>query len=544
MKYERWGEKVSKHIEQDQANVVRIEEHSESQGQLDKVSHIVSQLRETGIEERVERVQLVFNDELSAIREERSQIEIAREALCAGITEDMETLEQTVEKLQSLMKLSEYGKQQFLRTQRICNRMYLQLNKLLIELSHRESSRTQLGLSQLGREYSLIHAKVNALCDAGWQVEETIENSGAKKLTMPMEERRRRGEKYVDEIVDIYRDNLLDRGATDGDALARKVAELRAHYSAELEKELAGLPNELYADPDCEQIMAQLSSEQNSGLTDQASATNSQERMNLSPDQDNVFVRGQSAVNRSLLSMFPSRRAEMIDSSYVGASAEVVSIINKHIYELRGIRETRPLVDEFGKPLVDEFGERKWEPCHYDPFTQTIAMDERVAEGSGYVMTQHEYSDVFKHEIGHFIDHMLGSASDKPEFTAAMHETINRYIGQGETGRMLLGDMLDDLFSTGACYDRNVTDVLSALFTNDDRVTTRFLNEGIAYFGHCDKYWKATDMYGRSLNKRGKELFANCFAIETDGYRISKDFVERWFPQISEQMRRIISGGA
>ena len=531
MKYERWGEKVSKHSEWDQANVERVEEHSESQDQLDEVSQIVSQLSETGIEKSVERVQFVFDDELSAIKEERSQIEAARMELRAGIAEDMETLEQTVEELQSLLKLENYGKQQFLRTQRTCNKVVVQLNMLLNELNHRESSRTESGISQIVREYALIHAKVNVLCEAGWQVEDTIDNIDAKKLTMPMEERRRRGENYVNEIVDVYRDNLLDRGATDGEALDRKVAELRAHYSAELEKDLAGLPNELYTDPDYEQIMAKLSGEQSREFTDQASATNSQERRNLSPDQDNVFVRAQSAVNRSLLSMFPSRRAEMIDSSYVGASPEVVSVINKHIGGLKGITE------------IKQRGNGEWEGCHYNPQTRTIAMDERKTGDGSYVMTQHEYSDIFKHEIGHFIDHMLGNASDKPEFLWAMRDDTDQFYAPGSAGDMHLKDMLDDLFSTGAGYDRNVTDILSALFYNDKRVCDRFDREGVAYFQHGNEYWQATDGNGHNLNKRGKEIFANGFAIETDGYRISKDFIERWFPRINEQMKRSIAGG-
>lgn len=532
MKYERWGEKVSRHSEWDQANVERVEEHSESQDQLDEVSQIVSQISETGIEKSIERVQAAFDDELSAIREERSQIEVARAELRAGIAEDMETLDQTVEKLQSLLALSEYGKRQFLRTQRICIKVTLQLNKLLNELSHKESSRTEGGISKLGREYSLIHAKVNMLCDAGWQVEDTIDNTDAKKRAMPMAERRRRGENYVKEIVDVYKDNLLDRGAADGEALARKVAELRAHYAAELEKDLAGLPNELYADPDYEQLMANLSSEQSRESTDQASATNSQERMSLSPDQDNVFVRGQSAVSRSLLSMFPSSRAEMIDSSYMGASPEVVRVINKHIGALQGITE------------IKQFRNGEWEVCHYNPKTRTIAMDERKSGDGGYVMTQHEYSDVFKHEVGHFIDDMLGDASGKLEFLGAMREDAYQFHAPGSAGDMHLRDMLDDLFSTGACYDRNVTDILSALFYNDTRVCNRFYREGVAYFQHGNDYWRATTADGRDLNKRGKEIFANCFAIETDGYRISMNFIERWFPRINEQMKRSIAGGA
>ena len=138
----------------------------------------------------------------------------------------------------------------------------------------------------------------------------------------------------------------------------------------------------------------------------------------------------------------------------------------------------------------------------------------------------------------------MRNASDKPEFLEAMSQDTDRFYAPGSAGDMYLRDMLDDLFSTGACYDRNVTDILSALFYNDKRVYDRFFREGVAYFQHGNEYWQETDANGLNLNKRGKEIFANGFAIETDGYRISKNFIERWFPRINEQMRRNIAGGA
>ena len=529
MRYERWSEKVSEHLEWDQANAERVINHSESQDQLDEVAQIVSQLGETGIEQSIERVQRAYDDELSAISEERSQIETARAELHAGITEDMIALEQTTDKLQGLQR-SEYGKQ-FLRTQLRCSKLSLQLLELLAALNHKESGATERGISQLYSQFARVHAKVNMLREAGLQIEDEDGRENAKVKIMPIEERRRRGKQYVSEIVDIYRDNLRDLGAREGDALARIVVELRAHYGAELEKELVGLPNELYTDPNYEQILAELSSEQTREPTEQASVTNSLERELLDPDQDNVFLRGQSALNRSLISMFPSRRAEMIDASYVGAAPEVVGIINKYVGGLKGIAEIK----------LREDGE--WESCHYNPRTRTIAMDERKSGNDGYVMTQHEYSDIFKHEIGHFIDHMLGNASDKPEFLRAMNEDAEKFYDSGGDGDMHLKDMLDDLFSTGACYDRNVTDILSALFCNDERVRWRFNIEGVAFFRHKNDYWQAKDANGRYLNMRGKEIFANWFALETDGHQVSRNFIERWFPQINEQAKGSIAGG-
>lgn len=62
-------------------------------------------------------------------------------------------------------------------------------------------------------------------------------------------EKRQMGERYINRILEVYRDNLLDRGVVSISALDVIMGELLKHYSAELEKDLRGQPNELYTDP-------------------------------------------------------------------------------------------------------------------------------------------------------------------------------------------------------------------------------------------------------------------------------------------------------
>ena len=159
-------------------------------------------------------------------------------------------------------------------------------------------------------------------------------------------------------------------------------------------------------------------------------------------------------------------------------------------------------------------------------------------------MNNAEYADVLKHEMGHFVDHMMGTPSDTAAFLQAMEKECGKYDTSTAIGNLNMEEMLDDLFNTGACFDRNVTDILSALFRNHPIIQARFDKECVtgyvAYYMHNNDYWDACDENGQSYNKRSKEIFANLFAIVTDNYRISVNFVERWFPDINGEMARCL----
>ena len=532
MKYELWHEKADEFTQLRQKSIERAEENAEAKEQLDDIARVVSQLAEESIESRLACIESAFEDERALIEDERNQIEAKRLELRAGITSDIEKLEQTIEVFRCAQQRSEYGKH-LLKLQFVCRKTSLQLMQLLLELD--DTDNVASGNRSIGLEsrFTLIHEKANMLNVAGIHIQENSSDEKPKVLSMSEEERRRRGQAYVDRIIGVYMDNLLDFGATPGKAMAKLRSELKTWYLSELEKELAGKANELYIDPDYNQLLARIRNEEpvcsgkeGKDVKEKASATNSLERQTLSPEEDNVFLRAQSAIDRSLLSMFPPRRAEVIDSGYTKASPNVIRLINRYVGEFRGITNTR----------------NKSDTCHYNPATHTIAMNEQKNAKNNYLMTQHEYVDIFKHEMGHFIDHVLGSVSGRAEYLSAMEDDLKAFSNTYSMGEENLKNMLDDLYSTGDCYDRNVTDIISALFNNKRSILDRFDREGVAFFWHEDDYWDAKDVFGRDLNLRGKEIFANCFAIESDGYRISKNFLERWFPKINERMTEIIKG--
>ena len=65
-----------------------------------------------------------------------------------------------------------------------------------------------------------------------------------------------------------------------------------------------------------------------------------------------------------------------------------------------------------------------------------------------------------------FVDDILGRPSTGNVFRQAFSDVASRYNVDTLEGRRLLNDMLDDAFSTGAAFDRNITDIISALTMN------------------------------------------------------------------------------
>lgn len=157
-------------------------------------------------------------------------------------------------------------------------------------------------------------------------------------------------------------------------------------------------------------------------------------------------------------------------------------------------------------------------------------------------MTDAEYADVIQHELGHFIDDILGRPSTGTVFRQAFSDVASRYNADTLEGIRLLNDMLDDAFSTSAAFDRNVTDIISALTMNHPTVVSRFNDENVAYYRHKDAYWNRRNEDGTNAGMREKDSFANVFAIETGNYRISTNFVERWFPELSIALRQSVEG--
>ena len=261
-----------------------------------------------------------------------------------------------------------------------------------------------------------------------------------------------------------------------------------------------------------------------------ASATNSLDRATNGA----VEVPLMSDLSDSFIAKLPHSRSAAVHTAYAKAPDYIVSAINQHCDKLRCIKDTEYETDCYGHYVLNRYGMRVKESCHYSPMEHHIAMHND--------MTDAEYADVLQHELGHFIDDVLGRPSTGDRFRQAFSDAAARYSTDTLHGRMMLNDMLDDAFSTGAAFDRNITDIISALTHNNPVVVRRFTEEGIAYYRHQNDYWDRQLRDGTNAGMREKDSFANIFAIETGSYRISTNFAERWFPQLSKALRDSIGG--
>lgn len=75
-----------------------------------------------------------------------------------------------------------------------------------------------------------------------------------KVLRLTDNEKREMGTRYIERMLDIYRDNLIGRGIQEGKDLDDFISLLHTHYSNELEKDIRGLSNQLYEDPNYDTI--------------------------------------------------------------------------------------------------------------------------------------------------------------------------------------------------------------------------------------------------------------------------------------------------
>ena len=90
------------------------------------------------------------------------------------------------------------------------------------------------------------------------QVEANAIQEHVKVLKLSPVEKRQMGERYINSILEVYRDNLLDRGVVSISAIDATISELRKHYSAELEKDIQGQPNGLYTDPNYDELIEKI----------------------------------------------------------------------------------------------------------------------------------------------------------------------------------------------------------------------------------------------------------------------------------------------
>ena len=163
--------------------------------------------------------------------------------------------------------------------------------------------------------------------------------------------------------------------------------------------------------------------------------------------------------------------------------------------------------------------------CHYDLAAKKIRMESN--------MDNAEYSEVFSHEYGHFVDNKKGDVSDTYEFRDAMAKDLEQYDRSTEVGKQNFDNMMDDLMSSDAAYDRAISDNMSAYFKNDPEIIQRYWDEGIDYYQHDNNYWSMP-------GNREAEIYANSFSMSAQDNKASCEFMQKHFPNTWEEFKKTL----
>lgn len=151
-----------------------------------------------------------------------------------------------------------YGDEILLLTQKTINILKSRqdsielLAKKILENSKQIETIMSLGLLGMGNA-SDGNASIDNYVTSGGN-----DSEPEKVLRLSQKQKRQDGAAYIEHILDIYRDNLLDKGVTSIYALNKVMSSLRTFYLEELNKDIQGQPNKLYTDPDYKELIKQI----------------------------------------------------------------------------------------------------------------------------------------------------------------------------------------------------------------------------------------------------------------------------------------------
>ena len=224
----------------------------------------------------------------------------------------------------------------------------------------------------------------------------------------------------------------------------------------------------------------------------------------LKPESAYDFERYEYAGIKGAFDEVPRDRREAVYNRFENAPDEVKLIVNENSKYL-----------EVGNT-------KEHDCCHYNLKDKIIRMEK--------AMDNDEYSEVFSHEYGHFIDDQKGNVSDSVGFKNAIEIDLDKYTRDEIEGSTNIKNMLDELFSSDAAFDRAVSDNLSAFFRNDSKIVNRYRAEGIPYYQHGDSYWSYP-------GNRSAEIYANSFSMYAQRNQASCEFMNKYFPNTWNQFK-------
>ncbi|MCD7822955.1 MAG: hypothetical protein LUG86_02885 [Oscillospiraceae bacterium] len=307
------------------------------------------------------------------------------------------------------------------------------------------------------------------------------------------------GRRYIDNMLEIYRDSLRDKGVTDGSTMEAAIAEFDKEYTQILSADCEDGTYHLYEHkvPDFEELAAELKAKT-------------------------------ELMETTLKGKIPQKRESAAEHAFRKAPRQIVEALN----ELAG--KVKPITDS-GYGFNDQ-GQWVKNCSYYSPGLQQVFMNEQADDD--------EFQETLPHELSHFLDHQRGWESKKPEFISAVKADLASMDRSTEEGQKKFDMMLKDAVS-GSCAakDKAVSDLIFAVFGengNDREIINKFAENGIPTWTHSNDYWMGIDRYGIRASDGGTsmrmgEIYAEMGAIRCLDNGTSKEFLKTYFPSIYKQ---------
>lgn len=218
------------------------------------------------------------------------------------------------------------------------------------------------------------------------------------------------------------------------------------------------------------------------------------------------------------LNYLPEQRIDCIESAFENSPNAIRKVINEY-HSGCTIKDTRTLI------LNGELVKESSGFCESD---NTIYMNEE--------MDNDLYSDVFRHEFGHYIDSKLSRISLSENFKYALQADRDWYNLSTDNGVSFFNAMLEDLSESDVLYSAYISDILSAMFYNDTKIQKTYLQNGAMYSHHRTKYWLGEEN-NAPANAVQREVFANLFAICSENNLENICFIKKWFPNLLHRFK-------
>ena len=133
----------------------------------------------------------------------------------------------------------------------------------------------------------------------------------------------------------------------------------------------------------------------------------------------------------------------------------------------------------------------------------------------------------YRHEYGHYVDHVLGWPSKTEQFRYAVG--MDRFwLLRNEK----MTFMLEELSNSEVIKSPYVSDVLSGIFLNDSKIEEVYRRNHVRIYKHS-----TTERWLRDEKAVQMETYADLIALYMKGDKEEIKFIEHWFPNMTEKVK-------